>query len=477
MENNHDGLPRDYQDESPREAPDTLGIDRAEVEARKKKAFIALPFIVTPCLIFAFWMVRGGGGQEAAGETEVVHNVNTDLPEPILDQPRSKRDAYELSDREAKVREFNLLHDPYAEQLADEGGGELPSTENKFSNALAERTSKLSNKLGTFNDRLADVEQNDVALSSSTYDRRSSTGPVSKGDTPRLADSRISSMTLEEDKKIEALEAKMAQLNQYGSSSSGTPPAPFPDPFQDEPISSEDSLAAAQLQTLDKIMERATMLRYPELAEEELRKQSLANGQTAYPITQASASDREVRYFGAPTVTTADSLPQRRGGFYTDEERVDHFKQITVGAQVHSSMTVVDGSTVKLRLLDDVFVAGLRIPKHSFVYATTSLRGDRLRIEVETINFRGNIYQVNLEGYDLDGLPGIAVPGSIERQVAKREAAQSARSLGGTTRGNNLAGQLAVEGTEAVKDIASRKLAVIKVHLKAAHQIILRNKG
>ena len=448
----------------------TLGIDREEQQLRKKKIFIALPFIIIPCVLFGFWMVKGSGDANAVDLGSVVaHNANTELPDPIVSPSRSKREAYEEADKEADLRDYNLKNDPNADRLSDDGD----RRENNFEQRLNERTDKLSSQLNSFNNRISDIDQTDVALRSSPNaaqtKQRGGSSPRASSYSPR-----ITQMAKQEDEKIAEFEAKMAKLNSYGSAPGESPSDPLGDLGEDENLSPEDSLAAVQLAALDRIMGTAKMLRFPELAEEELRQMSLENGKTAYPISQTSVSDREVRYFGIER--QVDSLPRPRGGFYTNEEDQDRFEQITVGAQVHSSVTVLEGSTVKLRLLDDIFVAGLRIPQHSFVYGTTSLGGDRLRIEVNSINFRGNIYQVKLEAYDLDGLPGIAVPGSVERQIAKREAAQSARSIGGNNRsGGNLATQLAAEGTDVVRDIASRKVATTKVHLKASHRVILRN--
>ncbi len=462
----------DNSTETTGEDQNGLGIEHSEKPIRQKKILIALPFIIIPCLLFGFWMLRSDSDTTSADSLAINNKVNTTLPDPILDKSLSKREIYEQADREADLRQSNLRSDPYADQLLRE---DSLSSSNSFERSLTDRTDRLSRKLSAFSEQMADVKQTDIALGASSQTKTPSTKTPASSSSPLSApyDSRVAAMATEEDRKIAEIEAKMAQLDRYGSGPSSASPA---EPFSSEPLSPEDSLAAAQLQTLDKIMERATMLRFPELAEDEMRKRSLANQEQAYPISQSSASDREVRYFGS-AVTDTSQIIVPRGGFYTDQQANDAFEQITVGAQVHSSVTVVEGSTVKLRLLDDVFVAGLRIPKHSFVYATTSLNGDRLRIQVETINFGGNIYQVKLEGFDLDGLPGIAVPGSVERQIAKRQASQTARTVGGGARTNNLATQLAVEGTDAVKEIASRKLSVTKIYLKSGHQIILRNRG
>ena len=137
----------------------------------------------------------------------------------------------------------------------------------------------------------------------------------------------------------------------------------------------------------------------------------------------------------------------------------------------------MEGSTIKMRLLEDVYVAGERIPANTFVYGTTRLAGDRLAVAVSTITYRNNIYDVGLSVYDLDGQAGLAVPGSVERQIAKREASQATRGLGsGNSGGTSLTNQITANALNGIQEIASRKISVIKVELKAGHRVILRNK-
>ena len=448
--------------------------------ARKKQLFTFLPVIVLPCLVLLFWGLGGGGSQAAAGAASLAteNKVNTDFPEPILSKEDSKFDAYELTEAEASRRRRSLERDPYADQLLEPDTVAAPGAE--WERRYAERTEALESKLQLF-DRRVEAEGRGgtptpsppaAAAGGDGGRKLSSTHPPSS-----YAPRGLSPLAEEEAAKVAQLEATMARLNGYGgSAASGALPAPPPGLLDPESggLSAEDSLASVQLDRLDKIMERATLLQYPELAEEQLRERSAENGEYVYVIGDKSATEREVRYFGT-AMEAADSLPGVRGGFYTDGV-ADNFEQVTVAAQVHGDVTVMDGSTVKLRLLDEVYLAGQRIPAHSFVYASTSMNGDRLRMLVKSINFRGNIYQVNLEGYDLDGQIGIGVPGAIERDIAKREAAQAARGIGGArTGGGNLATQLAAEGTETIRQIAARKMAAIKVDLKAGHRIILHN--
>jgi hypothetical protein len=57
----------------------------------------------------------------------------------------------------------------------------------------------------------------------------------------------------------------------------------------------------------------------------------------------------------------------------------------TFRAMVHHTETLVDGSTVKLRLLSDVFVNGNLIHKDNFVYGVAPLNGERLNIRLIVI--------------------------------------------------------------------------------------------
>jgi conjugative transposon TraM protein len=378
------------------------------------------------------------------------------------------------------MRDFHLRSDPNAEYLlAMDTLSEVDAWEQQFS----ERSADLKDKLAMFESKLQVAQQQQAAeepdadasneLSPSSWKLSSKSSP-----SPVPSRSLTADLVQEEDAKIAALERTMNQLNGMGGPSASLSPMPsgLAELSGEPEITPQDSLAFEQLDRLDRIMERATYLQFPELAEQELKERSAADGKHIYPIGKSSATDQEVRYFGSGAVRR-DSVPPSRSGFYSDQDATDDFEQVTVGAAVHSDATVMDGSTVKMRLLDDVYLAGQRIPRHTFVFASASLRGDRLQLRVQSINFRGNIYTVDLHAYDLDGQRGIAVPGAIERQIAKREGARAVRGgrLGNTGVGVNLTTQLAADGTQAIKEIASQKLSVIKVNVKAQHRIILRN--
>ena len=465
--------------------------DQPNVEEfeRKKKLFTFLPLLVVPVLILLFWGL--GGGTSAAGnlpDGQYVSNVNTSLPEPIVDRARSKAEVYADRDREAAKRQYALSRDPYAQSFTDSVDvAEYRPAPSDWERRFAARTGDLEKQLSAFSSDVSRLDSPAESKRSPFASGSSATTNGQRNTTPSLS---VSSLVAAEEDGLARLRA---QTEMEAPSGSGVPSAnPFPTGtgsesyysdalFADDfALTAEDSAANEQLATLDRIMERATMLQYPELAQEELRKRSEENAKQLFPVGEAPSAAGDIRLFGGSGSVSQhrrDSIqPRSRGGFYTDDNSDNGVQHITVRAQIHNTSTVMDGSTVKMRLLEDVFVAGQRVPANTFVYGTCQLRGDRLGVQVETINYRGNIYDVGLSVYDLDGQVGLAVPGSVERQIAKREAARASRSIGGSAAvGGNLATQLAADGAQTIKEVTSRKLSVIKLELKAGHRIILRN--
>ena len=142
---------------------------------------------------------------------------------------------------------------------------------------------------------------------------------------------------------------------------------------------------------------------------------------------------------------------------------------------VHQAQTLVDGSIVKLRLLDEVFINGNLIPKDKFVYGVASLNGERLIIKINNIRSNNSLYPVDLSVVDMDGLDGIYIPGAITRDVAKQSADRAVQGIGFATLDPSLKVQAATAGIEAAKTLFSKKAKLIKVMVKAGYQVLLRD--
>ena len=150
--------------------------------------------------------------------------------------------------------------------------------------------------------------------------------------------------------------------------------------------------------------------------------------------------------------------------------------QNAIQAVVHETQTVVNGSTVKLRLVNDVYINGIIIPKDHFLFGTTVLNGERLAIKINSIRYNQSLFPVELSVYDMDGLDGIYIPGAITRDVAKQSAEHSIQSVGLSSLDPSWSAQVASVGVDAAKSMFSKKAKMIKVTVKAGYQVLLLDK-
>ncbi|HWB27713.1 MAG TPA: conjugative transposon protein TraM [Chitinophagaceae bacterium] len=164
----------------------------------------------------------------------------------------------------------------------------------------------------------------------------------------------------------------------------------------------------------------------------------------------------------------------KQNGFYTAGDAVDTSSFNAVRAAVAETQTLVNGSTIKLILEDNIVVSNKTIAKNSFVYGTVSLNNERLKITISSVRAGNNIIPVSLEGYDLDGMAGIYIPGSINRDVAKQSADESMNGMGLATLDPSIGAQAASAGIQAAKSLIGKKIRLIKVTVRAGYQILLQ---
>lgn len=150
----------------------------------------------------------------------------------------------------------------------------------------------------------------------------------------------------------------------------------------------------------------------------------------------------------------------------------------TIRACIHQDQTIMDGQTVKLRLLEPLQAGNLVIPQNTLVSGTGKVQGERLDIVVSSIEYRGNLLPVELAVYDSDGIKGLSVPSSLEQEAAKEALANIGGGLGTSISFAQSAGQqIAMDLTRGVMQGGSQYLAkkfrTVKVHLKAGYELML----
>lgn len=106
----------------------------------------------------------------------------------------------------------------------------------------------------------------------------------------------------------------------------------------------------------------------------------------------------------------------------------DYFNTLTVNekeptlikAIIDENVKAVDGSRVRLRLLDDVEIGEMIVKKGAYLYATMSgFSSQRVKGTVKSVLVDDEIVKINLSLYDTDGMEGLYVPSSQFRETSK----------------------------------------------------------
>lgn len=168
------------------------------------------------------------------------------------------------------------------------------------------------------------------------------------------------------------------------------------------------------------------------------------------------------------------SVTHTGNGFYSLEDAgLPDEAANAITAVVHGTQTLVNGSTVKLRLVSDVLINGTLIPRDHFLFGVSSLNGERLQVVIKGIRYQNALFPVELSVYDLDGMAGIYIPGAITRDVAKQSADRAVQSLNLNTLDASLGAQAASAGIEAARTLLGKRVKRIEVTVKADYRVLL----
>ena len=150
----------------------------------------------------------------------------------------------------------------------------------------------------------------------------------------------------------------------------------------------------------------------------------------------------------------------------------------TVAACIHQDQTLIDGQSVKLRLLEPMQAGNIVVPKNTLVAGVAKVQGERLDITVSSIEHAGNIIPVELAVFDTDGQKGLSVPSSMEQEAFNEAMANIGSGLGTSISFTQNAGQqVAMDVTRGLMQGASgylaKKFRTVKVKLKAGYRVML----
>ena len=152
-----------------------------------------------------------------------------------------------------------------------------------------------------------------------------------------------------------------------------------------------------------------------------------------------------------------------------------------IKACIHGDQTIVTGSTVRMRLLEDVQVSGMKIPANTLFYGTATLGASRLDIVINNLKVGNSINPVSFLVFDNDAMEGLNLPNNMKATAAKRMEQGLVQNIDMPL---SSIGTMTSEVTSAInattqiaKQILNMSLSQTKVHLKSNYVMYIQEES
>ncbi|MCK9639205.1 MAG: conjugative transposon protein TraM [Prolixibacteraceae bacterium] len=424
---------------------------------RQRKFLLMLPLLVLPFMTLMFWSLGGGKVENASAQPLTHKGFNMNLPGAYLkdERPLDKMSYYdkaasdsaklvELMKNDPNYRKHTSMNhetdemqyeDTSQSKYNNESGSLITSP---YGNGL----SRDSNEVKVYR-KLAELDEAMNKVTAPTMD------PIDDASHNRSENTQVNTSD------IDRLEQMMQSMKQPEG---------------------QDS----ELHQLNGMLEKILDIQHPDRVQEKIRQTSHASKGQVFAVSAIAKETPVSLLDNTPDsrvgINSTSINQSQQNGFYSlDEPVLADEAQNAIQAVIHETQTLVAGSTVKLRLVNDVYINGMLIPKDNFLFGEAQLSGERLDIKISSLRYQTSLFPVELSVYDMDGMNGIYIPGAITRDVAKQSADRAIQGIGLTTLDPSLGAQAASAGIEAARDLISKKVKLIKVTVKAGYQVLLRD--
>ncbi len=417
---------------------------------QQRRFFTVLPLLVIPFLTLLFWALGGGKGISAEARNEPT-GLNLELPKAYFsneDENWNKFALYEKAKRDSLKYQQAKKNDPYYQvdylteataindkQIEEAQKNQLNASLNKQHQPIDPNEEKVNRKLEQLYRELDNTSNHSVKTTKVDY-------PTSINDNNQFSTD------------IDRLEQMMLMMQ-------------------------ESSTEDPEMQQIEKVLEKILDIQYPERVQQRLKEQKLQNKSHTYPIKtkpgEAGFTSIEDDKFDAGSFSHFTMVGENAFYGLEDDPKEAANDGNAIEAVIHDTQELVRGSTIKLRLLNDVYINNQLIPRGQFIFGTCNINNERLNISIGSIRSGNNLLPVSLGVYDLDGLPGIYVPGAITDDIARQTTNQTLQDLDFYSFDPSLSAQAANAGIQASKSLLSKKVKEVKVTVKAGYKVLLKD--
>lgn len=177
----------------------------------------------------------------------------------------------------------------------------------------------------------------------------------------------------------------------------------------------------------------------------------------------------EVKEETEPVYEISRTGNTQTNGNYFNTIKADLNKTL-ISAILDEGIKAWEGSRVRIRLLEPIFIDGRMLKKGQYLYGICSgFSAQRLEINVSSVVIDDEIFPLNITLYDNDGIAGIYIPDSSFRDFTKQLGANSAS---GQVRVGDSGGSS--NNTQALYQSVSR---AVQSSTRAIQQALKKNKA
>jgi conjugative transposon TraM protein len=339
---------------------------------KQNKALLFLPLLLMPFVVLIFYILGGGEGtgNKAGNKTATnLQGANYSIPEAESSIAiQDKLEAYQQQRERASTRDYRILEDLDSMQ----GQGQKLFLPEDTLEATADDFEEAGLNTGISTNLLSHIRQKEQEinreLNLSHNPRLSKRNPVKE--TGEIPVEREYQSGLNNNRKKTDRNQQQPSLN----------------------------LQKTGIEELDKVFDENLAL-------------NAQNDSLKIHLQQISVRLQEME----KRETMSYSLKKQSfSGFGKEPPEINLIK-----AEIYETATVLDGNRVKLRLLEDTWLDGKKIARNSFIYGICKISNERLHISITRFPVEEDFVPVDLTIHDLDGLPGLYVPGNAARKVSQ----------------------------------------------------------
>ena len=168
--------------------------------------------------------------------------------------------------------------------------------------------------------------------------------------------------------------------------------------------------------------------------------------------------------------------------FYTMKNHSEEVSAPRNALRVEVDRTVIlkPGDYLTLRLQEEVWIDGAKLPRGARLVGVARLSGNRMKVIVNSIEYQDRIFSTELTAFDIDGQEGLYVPLSAETSAIREAAGAVAQSPmnGGISFNNSSAKEQIL--TDVARNLirggagyVNKKVSEVRITVKAGYRLYL----